>query len=773
MPKSNRGVPPPKPNPWLLLRPLVVLAIIALAWWQWPRTKNTQPAQSPTATPSLLPPEAQVFAQYAGSASCKDCHADAFAHWEKSNHGLAERSVSPALDASAFEPAREITHGTQKSRAFAKDGHFFVETAGLNNSRGPFKVVRAIGNDPLRQYLVEAPGGRLQTLELAFDPKKGDWFDIYGTEDRVPGEWGHWTGRGMNWNHMCASCHNTRPRKNYDAATDTFHTSMAELTVGCESCHGPMKAHVDWRKQYPTSKEPDPTVRKMSRDAMLDTCGACHARRRELTGDFIPGDAFAKHFQLTTVDETDLYYPDGQVRDELYEYGSFLSSKMHHAGVRCVDCHQPHSTKTILPGDALCLRCHTAGAVPQTPAGDPLALTVPAPPIDATSHGHHAPGTASCVSCHMPVTTYMQRHPRHDHSFSIPDPLLTKDLGIPNACARCHTEKEKDATWAAEAAAKWWGDKMERPSRKRARAVAAAREGKSDARSALIALLHEDPSPYWKASFLRLLAPWAGSPDATQALLQYAQHPSALVRTAALHSLSPLAQAGHDAARQTLDRKLTDPDLAVRIAAAWGTVATADPTSKVGQELAHTLAIAADQPAGQMQLALLAQARGDTSTAVAHAARAVEWDAHSPHIRREYAVLLGGQGRSSEALAQMREAARLAPKDADIHHLLGLAWNEAGSLAEAVQAFETATKLDPQMARSWYNLGLARNQLGDPSGAIAALRQGELADPRDARIPFARATIHARLREMPEARAAAIRARDLGSREAAEMLQNQ
>ena len=242
--------------------------------------------------------------------------------------GASARSDDGCL---GFYAASHFFHGTQTSTAKNVDGAPAVETLGFGGKVEPYKVARVIGHDPLRQYLVERAGGRLQTLEVAFDPKRTEWFNVYGGEDRKPGEWGHWTGRGMNWNAMCASCHNTRLRKNYDEASDTYRTTMAEMTVGCESCHGPMKAHVDWRREYPHSKDPDPTVKKMSRDQGFDTCGSCHARRRELTGDFVPGDPFGQHFQLTTVDESDLYFADGQVRDELYEYGSFHSSKMHTA----------------------------------------------------------------------------------------------------------------------------------------------------------------------------------------------------------------------------------------------------------------------------------------------------------------------------------------------------------------------------------------------------------------------------------------------------------
>ena len=125
-----------------------------------------------------------------------------------------------------------------------KDGDdLIVRTKGFEGAIEDYEVVRVIGHDPLRQFLVDGGNGRLQTLEASYDPHNAEWFNVYGDEDRQSGEWGHWTGRGMNWNAMCASCHNTRLRKNYDEASDSYHTSMAEMTVSCEACHGPMEKH--------------------------------------------------------------------------------------------------------------------------------------------------------------------------------------------------------------------------------------------------------------------------------------------------------------------------------------------------------------------------------------------------------------------------------------------------------------------------------------------------------------------------------------------------
>jgi hypothetical protein len=180
----------------------------------------------------------------------------------------------------------------------------------------------------------------------------------------------------MNWNDMCASCHNTRVRKDYDPASDTYHTTMAELTVGCEACHGPLKAHVDWQQQYGKSSKKDPTLPKFNRQQVLENCGFCHARRTDLTGDFKPGDSFFDHQSLAIVDQSDHYYPDGQVREEDYEFAAFLGSRVHANGVYCLDCHNAHSMKTVLPDNWLCLRCHN-GSYTNAPIIDPVA------------HSHH------------------------------------------------------------------------------------------------------------------------------------------------------------------------------------------------------------------------------------------------------------------------------------------------------------------------------------------------------------------------------------------------
>ena len=240
----------------------------------------------------------------------------------------------------------------------------------------------------------------------------------------------HWTGTTQNWNTTCAICHSTDFHKNFDLATNTYHSTFSEIDVSCEACHGPAGYHVElaertslfWDRKhgYGLAK-----LKTESNLAQVNTCAPCHSRRAEVEEGFLAGCNFDEYFALQTVSEP-IYFADGQIRDEDYVHGSFIQSKMFHNGVKCSDCHDMHSTKLIHSGNQVCTSCH------QHPAGK----------YDTPNHHHHAVGTpgAQCVNCHMPATTYMAVDHRRDHSFRVPDPALSIANGTPNACTSCHLQ---------------------------------------------------------------------------------------------------------------------------------------------------------------------------------------------------------------------------------------------------------------------------------------------------------------------------------------------
>jgi predicted CXXCH cytochrome family protein len=749
---------------WLALSLGLAVLATGLAVWLFREARAAKAGGGATLSKYSVPEDdGRTYAAYAGSANCRECHQQEFDLWAKSNHGLAERQIEPDRDRVAFDPPRTFKHGSQADEVRIFNGEFQIVDAGSGSNREPAHVERVIGNDPLRQFLIATNGGRWQAHEAAYDPKLNQWFDVFGDEDRQPGTWGHWTGRGMNWNSRCAECHNTRLRKNYDASSDGYQTKMAEMSIGCEACHGPLKAHVEWRKSHPGATLADSTIvqthatfltfgksgiRNPKSDAV---CGSCHSRRNDLTSDFKPGDSYFDHYAMEILDEGDRWYADGQVKEEDYEFASFLSSRMHETGVSCQDCHNPHSMKLVATGNDLCLKCHQGNFRPFTNA----------PVINALEHGHHqlTGKGAQCVSCHMPVTTYMQRHQRHDHGFTIPDPLLTTQLNIPNACNRCHTDK--DATWALGYVEKWYGAKMNRHTRQRAQWIATAQRGDEKAREHLIGMVSTNAENfYWKAVAAGLLEQWADNPAAKTALLSCLADEHPLVREQAVRALGNLLERTNSdsATAASLQALLNDPAGNVRVEAAWALRTTVDLQCRAAAELQESIALDTDQPAGQFRRARILADCGQPEQALACLQKAILWDPLSPPLRYEIATLLDQLGRPGEAEEHLKVACRLEPDAAEAQFKLALILAESHRLDEAAQSLEKAIKLDPRHARAWYNLGLARSGLGDDTGALDALAQSETLAPTDPQIPYASATILARAGRYAEARVAANRA---------------
>ena len=168
----------------------------------------------------------------------------------------------------------------------------------------------------------------------------------------------------------------------------------------------------------------------------------CHARRGQFTDEGIHGRPLGDTHQVATL-QPGLYFPDGQMHDEVYNHGSFLQSRMNAKGVTCSDCHEPHSQKLVAPGNGVCTQCHLATK------------------YDAERHHHHPIGSrgAECATCHMPVRRYMVIDPRHDHSMRVPRPDRASTMGVPDPCTECH--RDRKPAWAAAAIERWAGRKPE------------------------------------------------------------------------------------------------------------------------------------------------------------------------------------------------------------------------------------------------------------------------------------------------------------------------
>ena len=605
-----------------------------------------------------------------------------------------------------------------------------------------------IGITPLVQYLAAFPGGRLQVLNLAFDPEKKDWFDAQAPETRRPDDWSYWQNRGMTWNAQCAFCHMTNLRKGYDAKADTYHTTWDAMGIACAQCHGSMEKHA-------ASPKDKALLNKLSVQQMMENCASCHARREELTGRFHAGENFADHYRLSLPDLSDLYYPDGQVKEEDFEFGSFSMSRMGHKGITCLDCHNPHSGKLKAPveNNVLCITCHQ-------PPGQRGAVL-----IDLATHTHHKAGTPGdrCVDCHMPETRYMVRDPRRDHGFTIPDPVLTKELGVPNSCNRCHSDKSAD--WAIEATTKWYGNKMERRTRQRARLIARAEKNDSTVGPELLALARSEEIAAWRSVLVSLLAPWVQQSETRAFVEKSLKDESPLVRSAAIRSLSNAPDAAG-----FIKPLCDDPVRLVRLDAAWELHGARELTHPSYRELTDYLETISDQPAGALRQTQFALDEHRVDDALKWSARAAAWDATSGESHQIHAVVLNMAGKRDEAIAELRKAGEVDPKNAQHPYMLGLLYGETGQQDEVIAQLKKAVAIDPTFGRAWYNLGLAYAQKEELTESITSLEQAEKLVPDNGEIPYARATVHARAGQIEEARKAATRAQSLGYSPAAEFL---
>jgi len=303
---------------------------------------------------------------FTGAATCIECHKREYDLWKGSHHDLAMDIATDSTVLGDFNDF-EFTHRGEVHRFFRRDGKFLVNTEGATGQFEDFEVTYTFGYTPLQQYLVPFEGGRLQCLPIAWDTERGRWFHlgdtVYTDEEVGPGNWLHWTRQAQNWNGMCADCHSTNLKKSYNPATKTYNTTWSEIDVSCEACHGPASVHLVWAALPEGSRPEDVNTglivrtRDLNNEELLNVCARCHSRRA-IMGDYTDDNSDLLNYMIPMLTAQPLYHTDGQLLDEVYEYGSFTQSRMYEQEVMCSDCHDSHSVRTIEPDNRLCLQCH-------------------------------------------------------------------------------------------------------------------------------------------------------------------------------------------------------------------------------------------------------------------------------------------------------------------------------------------------------------------------------------------------------------------------------
>jgi len=672
-------------------------------------------------------------ATFVGRAACARCHEKATLAWTGSHHDMAMTEATEATVRGDFSGVAFEGDG-MRARFFREAGKFLIETDGPDGTTAVFEVAYTFGWDPLQQYLVRFPGGRMQAFSLAWDVPGKRWFFLYPGQ-RIPRtDWLHWTRNAQNWNGMCAECHSTNLVKGFDPKTDSYRTTWSEVDVSCEACHGPGSRHVAWAEVPPMGRARLDTAGLVMRTSgitnreLVELCAPCHSRRTEL-GDYDHRRSELLDNQLPVLLSEGLYHPDGQIRDEVFEYGSFVQSKMFRMGVRCTDCHDAHRLKLRQEGNGVCLQCHAAAAYD-----------------DARHHFHkklwkgRPSEGALCVSCHMPKAPFMVVHMRADHSLRAPRPDLTKDLGAPNACSSSGCHSDKPLSWVGNAYDKWYGT-ARKPHY--GSVLAAGRRADPAAKAELLRLASDPLSQTLvRATALSLLGRYRGA-DVTAAFRSALLDEEPLMRRTAVAE-APIEDEAERASR--LAPLLSDAFRAVRLEAAAQLAGTSPGLLKPYQQDALATALAdyvkameysLDFSSAGHNLGLLYERRNDPGKAEEYYRRAIAVDDLSYPPKVNLAVLLARQGKNAEAERLLREVLATNPGAAQVAYSLGLLVAETGAMEEAAALLARAATGMPSFARAAYNAGLALAQVGRHVEAERMLRRAVELEPASYDCVFA------------------------------------
>jgi tetratricopeptide (TPR) repeat protein len=727
-----------------LLRKAIVAGILAIALFSialWRRPPEIQNRESRASHPSA--------STYAGAEQCARCHAQAAEAWRQSHHAKAMQQANDSTVLGNFRNT-EFTKDRVTSRFYLKDGEYYVRTDGPSGTPDEYPVAYTFGAFPLQQYLVPFPNGRLQSLALAWDsraPQQGGqrWLHLYPDQKMPHTDPLHWTGRNQTWNYVCAECHSTNLRKNYDLAKDSYATTWSDINVSCEACHGPGSNHLAWaesQKEKPNANQDSAKglvvplkssrggwqLEESSNGTMhwkgqprtrteLETCAPCHSRRHPIKTGHQAGERFLDAYMPSLLDEG-VYFADGQIQEENYEYGSFVQSRMYHEGVTCSDCHNPHSL--TLPYEDLnlvCGQCHLTAK------------------FNTAQHHHHKTNSAGalCVNCHMPARTYMVIDARRDHSFRVPRPDFSMSFGTPNACNQCHTDKS--ARWAAEAVVTWYGPGRRRESHF-VEALDAGRRGLSQAERLLTSLITDSSKPAIARATALSLIPQYISSASLHAVRTSLADDDALVRSAAVRALEPLPEQGRIQLAAPL---LNDSIRAVRIEAARllaGSGLELSPPQKVALDSAVSERIesemaSAERPESHMNLGLLYTRMGRMKDAELELQTALRLESNYVPAMVNLADLYRVQQRETEAEQLLKRAIVAAPNAAEPIHALGLLKVRRGLQHEALDLFAKAASLQPGTTRYTYVYGVALHSYGEVEKAISVLKSAYERRPAD------------------------------------------
>jgi len=697
-------------------------------------------------------------AKFVGYAACISCHQQETNLWKNSDHDMAMRIANQNTVKGDFDN-KTFTHFGVTSKFYKRNGKYYVYTEGEKGVMQEFEIKYTFGIRPLQQYLIEFPGGKLQTLPLCWDTRPKEeggqrWFHIYDKEKITPNDQLYWTGVNQNWNYMCAECHSTNLKKNYDPVSMEYHTTWKDIDVACEACHGPGSEHIKWGREVEAGKhdkneknnglvisfkdfnkgkwilESDSLIAyrtaPVGNDNLIESCARCHSLRTTLSEDYHYGDILLQSHRLILLENL-IYYPDGQILGEDYVYGSFIQSKMYQAGVRCRDCHDVHSLNVFTKSNDLCLKCHQKKY------------------YDSPKHHFHKMDSKGslCVECHMTQTNYMVIDARRDHSFQIPRPDLSEKLNSPNACNKCH--KDKTVKWAADAFVKWYGEKNDLTY---GEIIFEGRRGNPDYEQSLIKYIENKANPaIRRATAVTVLRNYYSNRSRNEIQISL-NDKEPLVRMAGLSVIDvfepvqivklalPLLSDSVRAVRFEAMRKL------VTVQPSYLSTKQIETIKKEMDEFDETQRINADRPETHLMWGLINSVKGNFEKAESAYNLAIKLDSSYVLAYINLADLYRSKGEDDKGERILKKALKIAYSPNRIYYALGLLYSRQKRYDDALKVLKQGFENDPADNELAYIYAIALNSNGMSKESLEVLEQTYKLYPYDPQLLIALATIN-------------------------------
>jgi predicted CXXCH cytochrome family protein len=446
------------------------------------------------------------------------------------------------------------------------------------------------------------------------------------------------------------------------------------------------------------------------------------------------------------------YYNDGQILEEDYVYGSFLQSKMYMNDVKCNDCHNAHSIQLVKQGNELCMQCHR-GDIYNTPdhhfhklpgdKGDPLIA----------GDSLYEVGTGSeCINCHMTGRFYMGVDYRRDHSFRVPRPDLTLEIGSPNACNDCHSENTTE--WAQDYIELWYGHKR-KPHQ--GSVFARAQEFNLDVKDDLVRISTDELYPeIVRATAISLAGNYFDS-TSFNTLNSLLTDPEPVVR---YYALRHLPSTNIEQLKSSVIPLLYDPVRAVRGEAAMQLSILPESefdstTLKLRQEAIReyieAMEYSADFAPSRHNLGLIFANLGNPSASEKNYRRALAIDNRFYPSKINLAMLLNSEGKNEQALKVLLNVVDEHPELDEVYYSLGLLTAEMGYYEDAAGWLMEAAERIPGRSRILYNLGLIQEYLQDFAEAESALLRAYQMEPENPQYIYALAQFYVNRGDQEEA----------------------